>query len=295
MSTYIDRFIRFLATEKGLSIAYQLSVRQSLEAFSKYMAEQGVALSDVDSEFVSRYLQVLQKKELARSSIRIELVHFRIFFKWLNQAGILESDPLALMDLPKKDFVLPHVLSQEHCTKLIESVDKNDIPLGCRDRAILELLYACGLRVSELISCKLECLDIDDAFLRITGKGNKVRLVPIGRSALLALCDYLKLARPLLASKKSKSFIFLSIRGTALTRERVRQIIKQRATEAGIDENVFPHILRHSFATHLLENGADLRIIQEMLGHADISTTQIYTHLEQQRLNAIHHKFHPRG
>lgn len=295
MIAYIDRFIRYIATEKGLSIAYQLSVRQSLDAFSDFLREQGNSLSDVDSALVSMFLQTVQSKGLARSSIRVELVHLRIFFRWLYQSGVLNSDPIALMDLPKKDFVLPHVLSQELCAKLIESVDSNDIPFGCRDRAILELIYACGLRVSELINCKLENLDIDDAFIRITGKGNKVRLVPIGRNALMSLCNYLKLTRPQLASKKSKSFIFLSIRGTALTRERVRQIIKQRAIEAGIDENVFPHILRHSFATHLLENGADLRIIQEMLGHADISTTQIYTHLEQQRLNAIHHKFHPRG
>lgn len=295
MIAYIDRFIRYIATEKGLSIAYQLSVRQSLDAFSDFLREQGNSLCDVDSALVSMFLQTVQSKRLARSSIRVELVHLRIFFRWLYQSGVLNSDPIALMDLPKKDFILPHVLSQELCAKLIESVDSNDIPFGCRDRAILELIYACGLRVSELINCKLENLDIDDAFIRITGKGNKVRLVPIGRNALMSLCNYLKLTRPQLASKKSKSFIFLSIRGTALTRERVRQIIKQRAIEAGIDENVFPHILRHSFATHLLENGADLRIIQEMLGHADISTTQIYTHLEQQRLNAIHHKFHPRG
>lgn len=295
MIAYIDRFIRYIATEKGLSIAYQLSVRQSLDAFSDFLREQGNSLCDVDSALVSMFLQTVQSKGLARSSIRVELVHLRIFFRWLYQSGVLNSDPIALMDLPKKDFILPHVLSQKLCAKLIESVDSNDIPFGCRDRAILELIYACGLRVSELINCKLENLDIDDAFIRITGKGNKVRLVPIGRNALMSLCNYLKLTRPQLASKKSKSFIFLSIRGTALTRERVRQIIKQRAIEAGIDENVFPHILRHSFATHLLENGADLRIIQEMLGHADISTTQIYTHLEQQRLNAIHHKFHPRG
>ena len=295
MIAYIDRFIRYIATEKGLSIAYQLSVRQSLDAFSDFLREQGNSLSDVDSALVSMFLQTVQSKGLARSSIRVELVHLRIFFRWLYQSGVLNSDPIALMDLPKKDFILPHVLSQELCAKLIESVDSNDIPFGCRDRAILELIYACGLRVSELINCKLENLDIDDAFIRITGKGNKVRLVPIGRNALMSLCNYLKLTRPQLASKKSKSFIFLSVRGTALTRERVRQIIKQRAIEAGINENVFPHILRHSFATHLLENGADLRIIQEMLGHADISTTQIYTHLEQQRLNAIHHKFHPRG
>ncbi|MCC8125265.1 MAG: tyrosine-type recombinase/integrase, partial [Akkermansia sp.] len=168
-------------------------------------------------------------------------------------------------------------------------------PLGCRDRALLEMIYACGMRVSEIINCKLESFDKDEAFVRVLGKGNKTRLVPVGRSALDALQMYLEKGRPKLVRTGTKSHLFLTVRGRPLTRERVRQILRERARAAGLEQHVFPHILRHSFATHLLENGADLRIIQEMLGHADISTTQIYTHLEQQRLNSIHHRFHPRG
>ena len=208
-------------------------------------------------------------------------MHLRIFFRWLAGMGMLEKDPSAFLEMPRQGLSLPHVLDQQTVSTLLESVDVQDIPLGCRDRALLEMIYACGMRVSEVISCKLESLDMDDAFVRVLGKGEKTRLVPVGRSALEALRTYLE--------------IFLTVRGRPLTRERVRQILRERARAAGIEQHVFPHILRHSFATHLLENGADLRIIQEMLGHADISTTQIYTHLEQQRLNAIHHRFHPRG
>lgn len=197
--------------------------------------------------------------------------------------------------MPGLGLSLPHVLDQQTVSKLLESIDVQDIPLGCRDRALLEMIYACGMRVSEVINCKLESFDADDAFVRVMGKGDKTRLVPVGRSALEALKAYLEKGRPKLVKPGTKSHIFLTVRGRPLTRERVRQILQERARVAGIDQHVFPHILRHSFATHLLENGADLRIIQEMLGHADISTTQIYTHLEQQRLNAIHHRFHPRG
>ena len=160
---------------------------------------------------------------------------------------------------------------------------------------MLELFYASGLRLSEMCSARLEFLDLEDHFLRITGKGNKTRIVPVGEKALAALKRYLASERPNLVTRKTSSHVFLSIRGGPLSPDRVRQIVKERAKQAGIDQNIYPHLLRHSFATHLLENGADLRVIQELLGHADISTTQIYTHVDQKRLKAIHKKFHPRG
>lgn len=217
------------------------------------------------------------------------------FFRWLAGTGILEKDPSVFLEMPRQGLSLPHVLDQKTVSNLLESIDIQDIPLGCRDRALLEMIYACGMRVSEIINCKLESFDKDEAFVRVLGKGNKTRLVPVGRSALDALQMYLEKGRPKLVRTGTKSHIFLTVRGRPLTRERIRQILRERAIAAGLEQHVFPHILRHSFATHLLENGADLRIIQEMLGHADISTTQIYTHLEQQRLNSIHHRFHPRG
>lgn len=295
VQAHLERFIRFLAAEKGLSAAYQLSVRQTLEEFDRFLGAEEADPAAVDINRLTDYLRHLQARGMARSSMRVEMVHLRIFFRWLAGTGIMEKDPSAFLEMPRQGLTLPHVLDQHTVSQLLESIDIQDIPLGCRDRALLEMMYACGLRVSEAIHCKLEGFDKDEAFVRVKGKGDKTRLVPVGRSALEALNAYLATGRPRLVKPGTKSHIFLTVRGRPLTRERVRQILRERARAAGIEQHVFPHILRHSFATHLLENGADLRIIQEMLGHSDISTTQIYTHLEQQRLNAIHHRFHPRG
>ena len=178
--------------------------------------------------------------------------------------------------------------------QLIDNVDTK-IPLGLRDHAIIELLYASGLRVSELANARLENFNPEERILRVTGKGNKTRLVPVGRKACEALAAYLSMERPRLVKRRSGSEIFLSARGTKLTTARIWQIVKRISRHSGLEKNIYPHLLRHSFATHLLGNGADLRIIQEMLGHADISTTQIYTHVDQQRLKAVHRQFHPRA
>ena len=195
---------------------------------------------------------------------------------------------------PKIEKYLPETLNEPEVKNLLESIATNK-PLGKQDRAILELLYASGLRISELVNSRLENLNLENGFIRVTGKGNKTRVVPVGKSALAAIENYLTTERPELVKPKTSSEIFLSIRGGKLTTQRVWQIIKKRAEEAGLDTNVYPHLMRHSFATHLLSNGADLRVIQELLGHADISTTQIYTHVDQKRLKNIHKQFHPRG
>jgi len=178
--------------------------------------------------------------------------------------------------------------------QLLEGISV-EAPRGMRDRAILELLYASGLRVSELVNVTLDRLDFDNRIIRVTGKGDKTRLVPVGKRACEAIATYLNRERPAMVKKRTGNEIFLSSRGTKLTTVRIWQIVKAAAKNAGLDINVYPHLLRHSFATHLLSNGADLRIIQEMLGHADISTTQVYTHVDQQRLKAVHHRFHPRA
>jgi integrase/recombinase XerD len=178
--------------------------------------------------------------------------------------------------------------------RLLDGVS-HDGPRSLRDRAILELLYASGLRVSELVNARLENLDLDNRVIRVTGKGTKMRLVPVGSKAREAISAYLQKERPEFVKKKTGSEIFLSSRGTKLTTVRIWQIVKEIAKNAGMEMNVYPHLLRHSFATHLLSNGADLRIIQELLGHADISTTQIYTHVDSDRLKAVHHRFHPRA
>ena len=176
----------------------------------------------------------------------------------------------------------------------VESIPA-DQPLGLRDRALIELLYASGLRISELVNARLEHLYLEEKVIRVTGKGNKTRLVPVGKSARDAIAAYIDCERPQYVKRRTGSELFLSVRGGKLTPQRCWQIVKARARFAGLEANVYPHLLRHSFATHLLSNGADLRMIQEMLGHADISTTQIYTHVDQDRLKSVHRKFHPRG
>jgi integrase/recombinase XerD len=203
-------------------------------------------------------------------------------------------DPAEPLIAPRGDQTLPETLRADQLSTLLDHIDPAR-PLGRRDRAILELFYSAGLRLSELCGARLEKLDFEGGFLRVTGKGGKTRIVRVGTAALDALRDYLANERPQLVTRRTSSHVFLSIRGTALSPDRVREIVKERAAAAGIEQNVYPHLLRHSFATHLLEGGADLRVIQELLGHADIATTQIYTHVGAEGLKAVHRKFHPRG
>ncbi len=290
----IDKFIRFLAIERGLADAYQLSVRQTLEALAKWMAARELPLEDLGTDELSEFLGWRKEESLSAASLRIATVHLKIFFRWMASTGGLVMDPAEPLLAPRPDFSLPDTLCAAELARLLESIDPAR-PLGRRDLAILELFYSSGLRLSELCRARLEALDFEERFLRVTGKGNKTRIVRVGAKAVAAIEDYLSNERPSLVKKRSGSHIFLSVRGAALSPDRVRQIVKERAAMAGIDQNVYPHLLRHSFATHLLEGGADLRVIQELLGHADISTTQIYTHVEGKRLKAVHRKFHPRG
>lgn len=289
-----DQFIRYLATERGLSEAYQLSVRQTLDALARWMKSQNIVLRDIGTDELAAFLSHRKTERLGASSLRITTVHLKIFFRWLVGREKLEMDPAEPLMAPKADQSLPETLNASELEKLLESIDPAQM-LGRRDRAILELFYAAGLRLSELCNVRLEMVDFEEGFIRIKGKGGKTRIVRVGKKAREAIDDYLANERPPLISKKSTSHLFLSVRGTLLSPDRVRQIVKERAKFAGIDQNLYPHLLRHSFATHLLEGGADLRVIQELLGHADISTTQIYTHVDRQRLKAVHKKFHPRG
>lgn len=294
MEAEIDSFIRHIAIERGLSEAYQLSVRRSLDAFHKWMQSVRLSLRDVGTEELARFLTDRKGSGLNAASLRIATVHLKIFFRWHAQRGNLPMDPAEPLLSPRPDQSLPETLHAAEVRRLLESIPTED-PLGRRDRAILELFYSSGLRLSELCGLRLEMMDTEAGFLRVTGKGNKTRVTRIGSKALDSIADYLANARPGLVGKKSTSHLFLSVRGTCLSPDRVRQIVKERAKMAGIDSNIYPHLLRHSFATHLLEGGADLRVIQELLGHADIATTQIYTHVDGARLKSIHRRFHPRG
>jgi integrase/recombinase XerD len=294
MEASTDRFIRFLATERGLSDAYQASVRQTLDALAKWMKAGGKELKEVGTDELAGFLSQRKAEGLNAASLRITTVHLKIFFRWLAAKGKLEMDPAEPLLAPKPDKTLPETLHAGEVATLLDSIDPAQ-PLGRRDRALLELFYSSGLRLSELCKARLEWLDMEEGFLRVTGKGGKTRIVRVGTKALEAVTDYLDNERRELVGKKTSSHIFLSVRGGALSPDRVRQIVKERAAAAGIEQNLYPHLLRHSFATHLLEGGADLRVIQELLGHADISTTQIYTHVDSSRLKAVHKRFHPRG
>ena len=295
MELQSEKFIRFLATERGLSDAYQLSVRQTLDALAGWMKKsREVVLRDLGTDELAAFLSLRKSEGLNAASLRITTVHLKIFFRWLVSKEVLEMDPAEPLLAPRPDQSLPETLDATELEKLLGSIDPS-LPLGRRDRAILELFYSSGLRLSELCKARLEIMDFDEGFMRITGKGGKTRIVRVGTKAREAISDYLINERPALVTKKTSSHIFISVRGTALSPDRVRQIVKERARFAGIEQNIYPHLLRHSFATHLLEGGADLRVIQELLGHADISTTQVYTHVDRQRLKTVHKKFHPRG
>jgi integrase/recombinase XerD len=296
MEQAIGSFIRYLAVERGLSENYQLSTQRSLTEFARW----GKAKHKIDNprevtlSILSEYFAERKRSGLSAASIKLAIVALKIFFRFLAAKRLVEKDPAEPLALPRIERYLPETLNELQVEQLIEAVDQK-VPLGLRDRAIVELLYASGLRISELAGARLENFNPEEAILRVTGKGNKMRLVPVGRKACEALAAYLSAERPRLVKRGTGSEIFLSSRGSKLTTARIWQIVKDVSRRAGLGKSVYPHLLRHSFATHLLGNGADLRIIQEMLGHADISTTQVYTHVDQQRLKAVHRQFHPRA
>lgn len=292
-----EQFLLYLAAERGLSTNYRLSVRQSLTHFGHWLKARGISLPQVRDAHLLDYHHDLLAEGHAASGSRVMMVHLRIFFRYLTSRGILPQNPAELVHGGRAGMQVPQTLTGATVARLLESIPPHELPYGARDRALLEMLYGSGLRVSELTALRPEHVDWDEGFVRVTGKGGKTRYVPLGGEAARALHHYRQHARPMLLreGRPLPKELFLSKLGGALTRERIRQIIKTRARQAGIEENVFPHIMRHSFATHLLENGADLRVIQDMLGHADLSTTQIYTHVEQKRLIKLHQAFHPRG
>lgn len=296
MNAEIDQFILYLATERGLSDNYQLSTRASLELFTKWSVEQKRTMewAAVTPEEIGDFLGWRKKGGAAAATIKLHAVALRIFFRFLVQRKMLGRDPTEFLGVPKIERYLPETLSAPEIAKLLAAAG-GKTPREIRDRAIVELLYASGLRVGELCGARLENLDLDKGFIRVVGKGNKQRLVPVGAGARKALARYLEAGRPELLGPKTGGEIFLSVRGRKLTNQRIWQLIGELAKRAGLQKDVHPHMLRHSFATHLLQGGADLRIIQEMLGHADISTTQVYTHVDTRGLHQAHRQFHPRA
>ena len=297
MQDDIDHFLMYLATEKGLSDRYQTLVLTALQAFAGYVEEKykDTAISGITTAQISAFLGQRREVGTGGNTVRLELILIKSWLKWLTARGKLSADPAQSILLPKLQQRLPETANESVVETLLESIT-GSTPLDLRDRAILELFYAAGLRLSELLNARLENLDLEAGWLRVVGKGQKTRLVPIGAKGRTTLEHYLGSGRTALVKAKTESWIFLSVRGERLSPSRVQQMVKERSSAAGLDPDLMhPHLLRHSFATHLLGNGADLRVIQEMLGHASITTTQIYTHVDQKRLKEVHRRFHPRA
>lgn len=295
MQDRIDEFVQFLAVERGLSTNYQLSTRHSLETFLAWAISQSRPdAADIRATHLSDYLAHRKRLGLAAGSIKAEAVALRIFFRRLAARKQIPEDPSEFIGIPRIERSLPHTLSVEEIEKLLNAIPV-ETARGLRDRAIVELLYGCGTRVSELCGIRLEDYHAEERVLRVTGKGSKTRLLPVGKQAVNAIGIYLERGRPELVGKRTGAHLFISIRGRILTPQRVWQLLQEYAPLAGLEAKIYPHLLRHSFATHLMGNGADLRVIQELLGHADIATTEVYTHVDTQRLRDIHKRFHPRS
>jgi integrase/recombinase XerD len=295
MNHYLDHYLNYLAVERGLARNTLDAYSRDLVRYLEYLDKQGIeSLEQITPPLVLRFLSHLNKSGLSARSRARALAALRTFHRFLVREKLAADNPTDQVLSPKSLTALPHTLSPLDVESLLSS-PKGDSPLAWRDRAMLEILYATGVRVSELVSLAVDDLQLDVGYLIAFGKRSKQRIVPLGEAAVDALRAYLRHGRPGLDKERCSRFIFLNRSGEGLTRQGFWKMIKRRAREAGIKQNIMPHTLRHSFATHLLENGADLRSVQAMLGHADISTTQIYTHVTRERLRQIHAQHHPRG
>ena len=292
MNAQIARFKQYLMYEKGLSPKSVEAYLHDVLLLEEFLGEK--KMEDATFEDLQQFLKHLYKSDYnARSQARI-ISGMRAFYRYLIYANVLETDPTELLDAPKIGMHLPDVLTVEEIKSIMEVIDLST-PEGHRNRAMAEVMYGCGLRVSELVTLRLSNLFFDDGFVKVVGKGNKERLIPIGSTAQKMVNLYLDGARKTLKIKKGEEdYVFLNRRGAHLTREMVFMLVKKWVKDAGIEKTVSPHTFRHSFATHLIEGGADLRAVQEMLGHESITTTEIYTHLDQDYLRTNIALFHPR-
>nr|WP_244361480.1 site-specific tyrosine recombinase XerD [Dolosigranulum pigrum] len=293
----LAEYIIYLKIERGLSTNTVTSYKRDIEKYLTFLMEKKITQLDEVSRFeILDFLQTLRQSGAADNSIIRMVSSLRKFHQYVKRESIVSDDPMQLIDTPKKASTLPKAISPQAVEQLLEAPDTTT-PLGVRDRTILELMYATGLRISELVNLKLSDMHLTMGFIQTMGKGEKERIIPLGEIASQWLYHYLDGARVYLQdqSAETSEYVFLNSRGKSLSRQGVWKKVKQLALEAGIDQNVTPHTLRHSFATHLLENGADLRMVQELLGHADISTTQIYTHITKTRLKQVYSDYHPRA
>ena len=292
MNAQIARFKQYLMYEKGLSPKSVEAYLHDVLLLEEFLGEK--KMEDATFEELQQFLKHLYKSDYnARSQARI-ISGMRAFYRYLIYANVLETDPTELLDAPKIGMHLPDVLTVEEIQRIMDVIDLST-PEGHRNRAMAEVMYGCGLRVSELVTLRISNLFFDDGFVKVVGKGNKERLIPIGQTAMKMVNLYVNSKRKELKIKKGEEdYVFLNRRGAHLTREMVFMLVKKWVKDAGIDKTVSPHTFRHSFATHLIEGGADLRAVQEMLGHESITTTEIYTHLDQDYLRTNIALFHPR-
>lgn len=286
MERYIEKYIRYLEIEKNASKHTILNYQRDLDEFKKFLGE--TQLENVDYLALRKFLSILREKNLKSRSISRKLSCLRSFFRFLNREGFLKNDPTQAVSSPKLERYLPIFLTEDEVTKLIESPDAKELS-GLRDRAILETFYSTGIRISELVGLNLENIDFFGAVVKVSGKGKKERMVPIGDKALRAIRDYTE------QRKQQAPAAFLNKNGRRITDRGVRLVLDKYIQRTALRENISPHSLRHSFATHLLNRGADLRSVQELLGHANLSTTQIYTHLTTEKLKNVYDKAHPRA
>ncbi len=295
MKILVDSFLSYQSAVKGLSNNTVESYRRDVLKFINYVEKSNISgIEGVKYDNILEYLTTLQKEGISIRSVARNLVSLKQFFKFLLLEKILVEDPSLSIKTPKLKRSIPNFLSLEDVEKILSAPDPSTYE-GIRDRAMLETLYACGIRASELVKLELNSVNFDLGYLIVYGKGSKERLVPTGEKARSALKDFLALSRPNILKARSSRYLFVTRRGEGMTRQGFWKILKNYATKCGINRKISPHTIRHSFATHLLERGADLRTIQIMLGHSDISTTQIYTHIAKERLKEIHRKHHPRS
>ena len=286
LERYIDKFFRYLEIEKNASSLTQLNYAHDLKEFNEFVAD--LSLEKIDYLTLRKFLAQLKSRNLAKRSINRKLSCIRSFFKFLFKEGLIKSNPAALISSPKQDKHLPKVLTEDEMVKLLEAADGDDW-FSLRDRAILETLYSTGMRISELLGLNIDEVDFISGVVKVRGKGKKERLLPIGDRALKAIRKFLD------RRLKKSPILFLNKNKTRLTTRGSRLILNKYIKKASLKQGISPHTLRHSFATHLLNRGADLRSVQELLGHSNLSTTQIYTHLTTERLKAVYEKAHPRA
>lgn len=306
MQELVEDFIQYLRNERGQSENTQKTYFALLNRFILWATGEGISnWRNVELNHLMRFLEherarALENqpeestRRLSSESVYLEIAALRAFYRWAETEKLLPINAAENLSLPRRWKRLPKALTDEEMTRLLAPLIP-ETPASLCDQAILELAYASGLRISELRTIRLEQLQLDAGFINVIGKGNKERVVPVGRKASDALQRYLSAGRPKLVGRKTPSNVFITKRGTAFSRVTLWKRIKDRVRHAGIERNITPHMLRHSFATHLLEHGADLRVIQELLGHANISTTEIYTHVAGNRLREVHRRFHPRA